>query len=125
MIRPEAARAYGVIQKGFARTAAADAHAGPHDSEKKKRLQQLREVKPLDEYYPRLAFPAGAELQSLPDFHSKYEAIQETRPDIVSVIGMGKPLTVGDHGADGVRKGSISATTWLQADVPRHSERHS
>jgi lysyl-tRNA synthetase class 2 len=86
--KPEAARAYGAIQRRFAQTRAADAYTGPHDVEKQKRLDQLQKVKPLGDYHPRLEHSVGANRLSIRDFVSQYEAVQETKPERVSVFGM-------------------------------------
>jgi lysyl-tRNA synthetase class 2 len=86
--KPEAARAYGVIQRRFAQTRGADAYTGPHDVEKQKRLDQLQKVKPLGDYHPRLQHSAGVPRLSIRDFTSHYEAIQETiESELVSVFG--------------------------------------
>ena len=86
--KPEAARAYGAIQRRFAQTRAADAYTGPHDVEKQKRLDQLQKVKPLGDYHPRLQHSAGADSLSIRDFVSQYEAVQETKLERVSIFGM-------------------------------------
>jgi lysyl-tRNA synthetase class 2 len=86
--KPEAARAYGAIQRRFAQLRTADAYTGPHDVEKQKRLEQLQKVKPLGDYHPRLQHPAGISSLSIRDFISQYEAVKETKPEHVSVFGM-------------------------------------
>lgn len=86
--KSEYARAYASIQRRFAQTVAAENFTGPQDVEKQKRLEQLKNEKPLGDYHPRLVYPAGAESLSLRDFNGKYESIQETKPDVVSVFGM-------------------------------------
>lgn len=86
-LKREHARAYLSIQRRFAQTIAADDYAGPHDVEKQKRLEQLRKVKSLGDYHPRLVHPADAQSLSLRDFNAQYDAIQETQPDVVSVFG--------------------------------------
>jgi len=85
--KPEVARAYSAIQRRFAHASTADAYTGRHDVEKQKRLDQLREMKPLDQYHPRLVHADSEEFLSLRDFVSKYESIQETAPELVSVFG--------------------------------------
>jgi lysyl-tRNA synthetase class 2 len=86
-VRAEHARAYLSVQRRFSQIAA-DNYTGPHDVEKQKRLEQLGRVKALDDYHPRLRQPADAEKLSLRDFNAKYEGLEETRPEIVSVLGM-------------------------------------
>ncbi|KAF1851346.1 lysyl-tRNA synthetase [Cucurbitaria berberidis CBS 394.84] len=95
--RPEYARAYVSVQRRYAQTVAAEDFTGPHDVEKQKRLDQLRNVKPLGDYHPQLVYPTGAESLSLRDFHAKYEGIQETKSDIVSVFG--RVRSVRSHGS--------------------------
>jgi lysyl-tRNA synthetase class 2 len=85
--KPEAARAYGAIQRRFAGTRGADAYTGPHDVEKQKRLDQLQKLKPLSDYHPRLQHSAGIPHLPIRDFTSQYEAIQETKSERVSVFG--------------------------------------
>ena len=86
-IKPEHARAYLSLQRRSTQTLA-DAHTGPHDVEKQKRLEQLRNVKPLGDYHPRLVHPTGAENLALRDFNAKYGRIKATTHDVVSVFGM-------------------------------------
>ncbi|KAF1944632.1 lysyl-tRNA synthetase [Clathrospora elynae] len=86
-LKPEHARAYLSVERRFIQTVAADAHTGPHDVEKQKRLEQLEKVKPLGDYHPRLVYPTGAESLSLRDFNAKYNGIQETKTDVISVFG--------------------------------------
>ncbi|KAF2128180.1 lysyl-tRNA synthetase [Dothidotthia symphoricarpi CBS 119687] len=86
-LKPEHARAYLSVQRRSIQTLAADEYTGPHDVEKQKRIDQLRKVKPLGDYHPRMVYPTGADSLSLRDFHAKYEGIQETKPDLVSVFG--------------------------------------
>jgi lysyl-tRNA synthetase class 2 len=76
------------VQRRFAQSIATDAYTGPHDVEKQKRLDQLSKVKPLGDYHPRLVDPASAQSLSLRDFNAKYDSIQETETDAVSVFGM-------------------------------------
>lgn len=87
IVKPELARAYCAFQRRFAQTIAADAHSGRLDVEKHKRLEQLRKMKPLEEYHPRMVNHANGEHASLRDFHSRYESISETAHDRVSVFG--------------------------------------
>jgi lysyl-tRNA synthetase class 2 len=86
-LRAEHARAYLSIQRRFAQSIAADDYTGPHDVEKHKRLEQLRKVKPLGDYHPRLGHSSDTEKLSIRHFNEKYEAIEETQPDRVSVFG--------------------------------------
>ncbi|KAI4674212.1 uncharacterized protein J4E84_010718 [Alternaria hordeiaustralica] len=86
-VKSEHARAYLAIQRRFAQSLAADAYTGPHDVEKQKRLEQLGKVKPLGDYHPRLVHSADAQNLSIRDFNAKYNGIQETREDLVSVFG--------------------------------------
>lgn len=88
LAKPEHARIYCAIQRRFAQTASIDAYNGPHDVEKQKRLDQLQNARPLGEYHPRLIHDVGVETLSVRDFNSKYEAVQDTQPDLVSVFGM-------------------------------------
>lgn len=48
----------------------------------------MKRVKPLGDYHPRLEHPQGAENVSIRDFNAKYEGIDDTRGDLVSVLGM-------------------------------------
>jgi lysyl-tRNA synthetase class 2 len=86
-VRPEHARVYLAVQRRFAQSLAADAYTGPHDVEKQKRLEHLGKVKPLSEYHPRLVHPADAHNLSIRDFNAKYDGIQETKEELVSVFG--------------------------------------
>jgi lysyl-tRNA synthetase class 2 len=90
-MRPEHSRAYLSVQRRFAQTVAADDYTGPHDVEKQKRLDQLRRVKPLDAYHPQLHHSPNAEPLSIRDFNAKYESIQDTKPEVVAVMGMSCP----------------------------------
>jgi lysyl-tRNA synthetase class 2 len=85
-LKPEYARAYLSVQRRSAQTLA-DVYTGPHDVEKHKRLEQLKAVKPLGDYHPRLVHPTGAENLPLRDFNVKYEGIKDTAQDVVSVFG--------------------------------------
>ena len=87
-LRPEHAQAYLSVHRRFAQSIAADAYTGPHDVEKQKRLEQLSKVKPLGDYHPRLVSSASAESLSLRNFNAKYDGIEETQTDVVSVFGM-------------------------------------
>ncbi|KAF1914156.1 hypothetical protein BDU57DRAFT_549393 [Ampelomyces quisqualis] len=86
-VRAEHARVYLSIQQRFAQSLAAEHYTGPLEVEKKRRLEQLKRVKPLGEYHPRLSQTASAEKLTLRDFNATYAAIEETRPDVVSVFG--------------------------------------
>ena len=84
---PEHARAYLALQKRFTQSVAADAYTGPYDVEKQKRLEHLAKVKPLGEYHPRLVHSSDAHNLSIRDFNAKYDGIQQTEADVVSVFG--------------------------------------
>jgi lysyl-tRNA synthetase class 2 len=118
-LRPEHVRAYLSVQRRFAQSVAADDYTGPRDVEKQKRLEQLRRVKSLDHYHPRLHHSPDVESLSIRDFNAKYEGIQETKPDVVSVMGMYN-LRVLRLGSDSFRKGSLSASTQFQTSVSRY-----
>jgi lysyl-tRNA synthetase class 2 len=92
-IKPQHAQAYLSVQRRFKQTTA-DAFTGPHDVEKQKRLDQLKNIKPLGEYHPQLVYPAGAESLSLRDFNAKYADVQETKTDNVTVFGKTLGLSV-------------------------------
>jgi lysyl-tRNA synthetase class 2 len=87
-LKAEHARAYLSVQRRCIQQIAADDHTGPHDVEKQKRLGQLKKVKPLGEHHPRLLHPTGAETLSVRDFNAKYDGIQDSKSDVVSVFGM-------------------------------------
>jgi lysyl-tRNA synthetase class 2 len=118
-LKSEHTRAYLSVQKRFAQTVA-DEHTGSHDVEKQKRLEQLKNVKALGDYHPRLAHHKDAPILSLRDFTAKYESIEDTKADVVSVFGMPHNMTFGALLSDSVRKGALSTVTRIQADVPRH-----
>ncbi|KAF2846912.1 lysyl-tRNA synthetase-like protein [Plenodomus tracheiphilus IPT5] len=86
-LRPEHARAYLSIQRRLIQSVAAEDYTGPHDVEKQKRIEQLSKVRSLGEYHPRLVRSAGVESLSLRDFNAKYNSIQETQNEVVSVLG--------------------------------------
>ncbi|KAF3002387.1 hypothetical protein E8E13_001953 [Curvularia kusanoi] len=85
-LRPQHAQAYLSVQRRL-KHVNADAFTGPHDVEKQKRLDQLKNIKPLGEYHPQLVYPAGAEALSLRDFNARFADIQETKTENVSVFG--------------------------------------
>lgn len=85
---PEYARVYCAVQRRFAQSASVDAYTGPHDVEKQKRLDQLKKVRPLDKYHPRLVYSEGVENLSVMKFNAQYENIKDTQSDVVSVFGM-------------------------------------
>jgi lysyl-tRNA synthetase class 2 len=85
--RADHARAYLSVQRRFTQSIAADNYTGPHDVEKQKRLEQLKKLKPLGDYHPRLRHTHGAENLSLGDFNARYREIPSSRPDVVSVFG--------------------------------------
>jgi lysyl-tRNA synthetase class 2 len=89
ILKPEHARAYLSLQRRSAQTLA-DAYTGPHDVEKQKRLGQLKTVKPLGDYHPRLVRPTGAENLPPRDFNAKYASIKDTTHDVVAVFGMSR-----------------------------------
>lgn len=84
--KPQYIQAYLSVQRRFKQTAA-DAFTGPHDVEKQKRLDQLKNIKPLGDYHPQLVQPKEAKLLPLRDFNAKFADIQETRAENVSVFG--------------------------------------
>lgn len=119
-LKPEHARAYLSVQRRFTQSLAAGQYTGPHNVEKQKRIDQLEKVKPLRDYHPRMVHPAGADSLSLRDFYAKYEGIQQTKPDVVSVFGMFcHPQQLGIH-TNSARKGPIGALTRVKAHVPGH-----
>jgi lysyl-tRNA synthetase class 2 len=85
-LKPQHAQAYLSLQRRSKQTTA-DAFTGPHDVEKQKRLDQLKNIKPLGDYHPQLVYPADAESLSLRDFNAKYAGILETKTENVSVFG--------------------------------------
>lgn len=89
---------------------AADAFTGPHDVEKQKRLDQLRNVKPLGDYHPQLVYPAAAEALSLRDFNARFADIQETKTENVSVFGR-------------VRSVRLSGSKLMFLDIERDTQR--
>ena len=117
-VKPELARAYCAFQRRFAQTIAADAYTGRHDVEKQKRLEQLRKMKSLGEFHPRLAHDANGERVSPKVFNEKYKTLENTQVgERVSVFGMLVFSTDAAHGANIARQGAISAHAGLQADV--------
>ena len=86
-LKPHHARAYIALQRRSVQSIAADAYTGPHDVEKKKRLEHLAKVKPLGDYHPRLVYAAKAQNLSIRDFNAKYQDAAETCTDVVSVFG--------------------------------------
>ena len=117
-IRPEHARAYLAIQRRFVQTVNAEDYIGPHDVEKQKRLEQLKTVKPLGNYHPRLRHFTSAPPLSLRDFNAKYDGIQETKPDVVTVFGMFCSPDTGHVDAKRIRQGALGTDSQLQATVP-------
>ncbi|KAF9691964.1 hypothetical protein EKO04_009815 [Ascochyta lentis] len=85
-LKPQHAQAYLSVQRRL-KHITADAFTGPHDVEKQKRLDQLKNIKPLGEYHPQLVHPVGADVLSLRDFNAKFADIQETKAENVSVFG--------------------------------------
>lgn len=90
-LKAELARAYLSVQRRFAQSIAADDYTGPHDVEKRKRLDQLKAVKSLGDFHPRLQHAPGVERLSIRDFNAKYEGIAENQADAVSVLGTYTP----------------------------------
>ncbi|KAH7396467.1 hypothetical protein BKA66DRAFT_455227 [Pyrenochaeta sp. MPI-SDFR-AT-0127] len=90
--RPAPAQAYLAIHKHFAYSTTSGDYTGPHDVEKQKRLEQLSKVKPLGQYHPQLIHRTGTKYLSLRDFDARYEGIQETQSDHVSVLGRVRSL---------------------------------
>lgn len=86
-LKPEHARAYLAIQRRLIQSIAAEEYTGPHDVEKQKRIEQLSKVKSLGDYHPRLVHSAGVDSLSLRDFNAKYNSIQVTQNEVVSVLG--------------------------------------
>jgi hypothetical protein len=82
-------------------------------------LKQLKQAKPLGDYHPRLEHSTGVEKLSIRDFNAKYEGIEETKPERVSVFGM---VILKDRlqRSDSIRKASFGAIARLQAVVPGH-----
>lgn len=85
-LKPQHVQAYLSVQRRV-RHISTDAFTGPHDVEKQKRLDQLKNIKPLGDYHPQLVYPAGAEALSLRDFNAKFADIKETKTENVSVLG--------------------------------------
>ncbi|KAF3038003.1 hypothetical protein E8E12_008612 [Didymella heteroderae] len=108
-LKPQHAQAYLSVQRRFKQTAA-NAFTGPHDVEKQKRLDQLKNVKPLGDYHPQLVYPAGAESLSLRDFNAKFADIQDTKAENVSVFGR-------------VRSVRLSGSKLMFLDIERDTQR--
>jgi lysyl-tRNA synthetase class 2 len=108
-LKPQQAQAYLSVQRRFKQTSA-DAFTGPHDVEKQKRLDQLKNTKPLGDYHPRLVYPAGAEALSLRDFNARFAGIQETKTENVSVFGR-------------VRSVRLSGSKLMFMDIERDTQR--
>ncbi|KAF2033033.1 lysyl-tRNA synthetase [Setomelanomma holmii] len=109
-LRPEHARAYLAFQRRFVQTINADDFTGPHDVEKQKRLERLKTVKPLGDYHPRLHHHIHTSPLSLRDFYARYDAIQETKEDVVTVLGR-------------VRSVRILSSKLLFLDIERDTQR--
>ncbi|KAF1922885.1 lysyl-tRNA synthetase [Didymella exigua CBS 183.55] len=107
--RPQYAQAYLSVQCRF-KHVSADAFTGPHDVEKQKRLDQLKNIKPLGEYHPQLIYPAGAEPLSLRDFNARFADIQGTKAENVSVFGR-------------VRSVRLSGSKLMFLDLERDTQR--
>lgn len=115
--RSELGQACPSIQRRFRQTIAAEDFIGSHDVEKQKRLEQLKKVKPLADYHPRLDRPVGTRSLSLREFNTEYNGIEAMQDDVLSVFGTicGSDDVIW---ADNVRKGAISAIIGLKVDVP-------
>ncbi|KAJ4375561.1 mitochondrial lysine-tRNA synthetase [Didymella sp. IMI 355093] len=107
--KPRQAQVYLSVQRRFKQTSA-DAFTGPHDVEKQKRLDQLKNIKPLGDYHPQLVYPAGAEALSLRDFNARFAGIQETKTENVSVFGR-------------VRSVRLSGSKLMFMDIERDTQR--
>ncbi|KAJ4338796.1 mitochondrial lysine-tRNA synthetase [Didymella glomerata] len=108
-LRPQHAQAYLSVQRRLKHTTA-DAFTGPHDVEKQKRLDQLKNVKPLGDYHPQLVYPGGAEALSLRDFNARFADIQETKTENVSVFGR-------------IRSVRLSGSKLMFLDIERDTQR--
>ncbi|KAF3034970.1 hypothetical protein E8E11_004361 [Didymella keratinophila] len=108
-LKPQHARAYLSVQRRLEHTTA-DTFTGPHDVEKQKRLDQLKNVKPLGDYHPQLVYPTGAEALSLRDFNARFADIQETKTENVSVFGR-------------VRSVRLSGSKLMFFDIERDTQR--
>jgi hypothetical protein len=95
----------------------ADHYTGPHDVEKQKRLEQLKTVKPLGNYHPRLRHSTSAPPLSLRDFNAKYDGIQETKPDVVTVFGMFCSSDTDLSDTNKARQGALGTDPQRQATV--------
>lgn len=108
-LKPQHAQAFVCVQRRFQQTSA-DAFTGPHDVEKQKRLDQLKHIKPLGQFHPRLVYPAGAEALSLREFNARFADIQETKTENVSVFGR-------------VRSVRLSGSKLMFLDIERDTQR--
>ncbi|KAJ4399314.1 mitochondrial lysine-tRNA synthetase [Didymella pomorum] len=108
-LKPRHARAYLSVQRRLKHTTA-DAFTGPYDVEKQKRLDQLKNVKPLGDYHPQLVYPVGAEALSLRDFNARFADIQDTKTENVSVFGR-------------VRSVRLSGSKLMFFDIERDNQR--
>ncbi|KAF2737141.1 lysyl-tRNA synthetase [Polyplosphaeria fusca] len=87
LANPEHARAYCAIQRRALHTASQDTHTGPTDVEKQKRLDQLKKIRSIGEYHPRLNYVAGVERLTVREFNIQYDGIEGTQTNVVSVLG--------------------------------------
>ncbi|KAH6643156.1 hypothetical protein C7974DRAFT_329128 [Boeremia exigua] len=85
-LRPQHVQKHLSAQRRFQQTSA-DAFTGPHDVEKQRRLEQLKNIKPLGDYHPQLVYPTGAEALSLREFNARFADVKETKTENVSVFG--------------------------------------
>ncbi|KAF2017794.1 class II aaRS and biotin synthetase [Aaosphaeria arxii CBS 175.79] len=111
LLRVEHARVYTAVQWRLAHSAS-DSFLGPHDVEKQKRLDQLRNVKPLEQYHPRLTHAPGLDRLTIREFNSKYDTIQETQSDLVSLFATGR-----------VRSVRLAGSKLMFLDIERDTQR--
>lgn len=108
-LRPELARAYLSVHQRSLQHVAAERYVGPHDVEKQRRIEQLKNIKALGDYHPRLKVSRTTKRFSPREFHAKYERITENQTDVVSVFGIITVMVSGRQ-SDSVRKDTISTS---------------
>lgn len=108
-LKPQYAQVYLSVQHRLKHTTS-DAFTGPHDAEKQKRLDQLKNIKPLGDYHPQLVYPAAAEALSLRDFNARFADIHDTKTENVSVFGR-------------VRSVRLSGSKLMFLDIERDNQR--
>ncbi|CAI6339357.1 unnamed protein product [Periconia digitata] len=91
---PDAVRVYCAVQKRFTSQGVTKEHEGPVDVGKQKRLDQLRNLKPLGAFHPRLGSQIDVEPLSVQSFYSKHGHVEKTVPDLVSVLGRVRSIRV-------------------------------